>query len=61
MFGNLIRVLQRCRENNLTLNWKKSHFMVKKGMVLGHIISHDWIEVDKAKIDLITTLPFPFV
>lgn len=30
--------------------------MVKKGIVLGHIVSNDGIEVDKAKIDLISNL-----
>jgi len=29
-------VLQRCVEKNLTLNWKKCHFMVKQGIVLEH-------------------------
>jgi len=57
--ANLTKVLQRCKEKNLTLNWKKCHFIVKKGIVLGHVISHDGIEVDKAKIDLITNLPPP--
>jgi len=33
--------------------------MVEKGIVLGHIISKDGIEVDKAKIDLIVNLPPP--
>ena len=33
--------------------------MVKKGIVLGHVISSDSIEVDKAKIDLIANLPLP--
>ena len=37
--SNLRKVLERCREKNLTLNWEKCHFMVKKGIVLGHIIS----------------------
>jgi hypothetical protein len=31
--------------------------MVKQGIVLGHIISHWGIEVDKAKVDLISNLP----
>jgi len=31
--------------------------MVKKGIVLGHVISHDGIEVDKEKFDLIPNLP----
>jgi hypothetical protein len=33
--------------------------MVKKGIVLGHVISHRGIEVDKAKVDLISNLPPP--
>nr|GEX25222.1 reverse transcriptase domain-containing protein [Tanacetum cinerariifolium] len=37
----------------------KSHFMVKKGIVLGHKISKKRIEVDKAKIDVISKLPHP--
>jgi len=56
---NRTKVLQRCREKNLTLNWKKGHFMVKKGIVLRHVISHDGNELDKAKIDLIANLPPP--
>ena len=57
--SNPRKVLERFREKNLTLNWEKCHFMVKKGIVLGHIISHDRIEVDKAKTDLIINLPPP--
>lgn len=33
--------------------------MVTKGIVLGHIVSSDGIEIDKAKIDLIFNLPAP--
>nr|GEY88878.1 reverse transcriptase domain-containing protein [Tanacetum cinerariifolium] len=39
--------------------WEKSHFMVKKGNVLGHKISKNGIEVDKAKVDVIAKLPHP--
>ncbi|KAK9187298.1 hypothetical protein WN944_018690 [Citrus x changshan-huyou] len=46
---HLTLVLQRCIEKNLVLNWEKCHFMVKQGIVLGHIISSKGIEVDKAK------------
>ncbi|GKB92882.1 reverse transcriptase domain-containing protein [Tanacetum coccineum] len=42
-----------------TFQRKKSHFMVKKGIVLGHKISKKGIEVDKAKIDVIAKLPHP--
>nr|GEX91904.1 reverse transcriptase domain-containing protein [Tanacetum cinerariifolium] len=36
-----------------------SHFMVKEGIVLGHKISKNEIEVDKAKIDVIAKFPHP--
>jgi hypothetical protein len=55
----LTLVLVRCKEKNLVLNWEKCHFMVKQGIVLGHVISHWGIEVDKAKVDLISNLPPP--
>nr|GEU95568.1 hypothetical protein [Tanacetum cinerariifolium] len=38
---------------------EKSHFMVKEGIVLGHKISNNGIEVDKAKVYVIATLPHP--
>nr|GEW70064.1 reverse transcriptase domain-containing protein [Tanacetum cinerariifolium] len=40
-------------------NEEKSHFMVKEGIVLGHKISKNRIEVDKAKVDVIAKLPHP--
>nr|GFB39922.1 reverse transcriptase domain-containing protein [Tanacetum cinerariifolium] len=52
-------MLQRCEDTKLCLNWEKSHFMVKEGIVLGHKISRNGIEVDKAKVDVITKLPHP--
>nr|GEZ47241.1 reverse transcriptase domain-containing protein [Tanacetum cinerariifolium] len=39
--------------------WEKSHFMVKEDIVLGHKISKNRIEVDKAKVNVITKLPYP--
>ncbi|KAK8556618.1 hypothetical protein V6N12_003015 [Hibiscus sabdariffa] len=57
--GNLARVLKRCEEADLVLNWEKCHFMVTEGIVLGHKISHKGIEVDKAKIKVIEKLPPP--
>nr|GEX94069.1 reverse transcriptase domain-containing protein [Tanacetum cinerariifolium] len=38
---------------------EKNHFMVKEGIVLGHKISKNRIEVDKAKVDVIAKLPHP--
>nr|GFC82502.1 reverse transcriptase domain-containing protein [Tanacetum cinerariifolium] len=67
VFGNsfknclsrLDKMLQRCKDTNLSLKWEKSHFMVKEGIVLGHKISKNKIEVDKAKINVIAKLPHP--
>nr|GEY24773.1 reverse transcriptase domain-containing protein [Tanacetum cinerariifolium] len=67
VFGNsfenclsrLDKMLQRCEDTKLCLNWEKSHFIVKEGIVLGHKISKNGIEVDKAKVDIITKLPHP--
>ncbi|RDX87923.1 hypothetical protein CR513_30535, partial [Mucuna pruriens] len=43
---NLAKVLTRCIDTNL-------------GIVLGHLVSNKGIEVDKSKIDIITSLPKP--
>nr|GEX00802.1 reverse transcriptase domain-containing protein [Tanacetum cinerariifolium] len=65
VFGNsfetclsyLDKMLKWCEDTNLCLNWEKSHFMVKEGIVVGHKISKNRIEVDKAKVDVIAKLP----
>nr|GEX98402.1 reverse transcriptase domain-containing protein [Tanacetum cinerariifolium] len=67
VFGNsfesclsrLDKMLQRCEDTNLSLNWEKSHFMVKEGIVIGHKISKNGIEVDRAEVDVIAKLPHP--
>nr|GEU97656.1 reverse transcriptase domain-containing protein [Tanacetum cinerariifolium] len=67
VFGNsfenclsrLDKMLQRCEDTKLCLNWEKSYFVVKEGIVLGHNISKNRIEVEKAKVDVITKLPHP--
>jgi hypothetical protein len=51
--ANLDKVLTRCAEVDLVLNWEKCHFMVKQGIVLGHVISERGIEVDKAKVETV--------
>nr|GFA08854.1 hypothetical protein [Tanacetum cinerariifolium] len=64
VFGNLFetclshldKILKRCEDTNLCLNWEKSHFIVKEGIVLAHKISKNGIEVDKAKVDVIAKL-----
>nr|GFA60705.1 hypothetical protein [Tanacetum cinerariifolium] len=67
VFGNsfenclsrLEQMLQRCEDTNISLNWEKSHFMLKEGIVLDHKISKNGIEVDRAKVDVIAKLPHP--
>ncbi|GJV32077.1 reverse transcriptase domain-containing protein [Tanacetum coccineum] len=67
VFGNsfenclsrLDKMLKRCEDTNLCLNWEKSHFMVREGIVLDHKILKNRIEVDKAKVDVIAKLPHP--
>nr|GEW63979.1 hypothetical protein [Tanacetum cinerariifolium] len=67
VFGNsfqsclsyLEKMLKRCEDTNLCLNWEKSHFMIKEGIVIGHKSSKEEIGVDKAKVDVITKLPHP--
>ncbi|RDY06040.1 Retrovirus-related Pol polyprotein, partial [Mucuna pruriens] len=56
---NLSKVLTRCIDTNLLLNFEKCHFMVIEGIVLGHLVSNKGIEVDKSKIDIITSLQNP--
>ncbi|GJR34525.1 reverse transcriptase domain-containing protein [Tanacetum coccineum] len=56
---NLEKMLKRCEETNLVLNWEKCHFMVKEGIVLDHKVSCSGIKVDKAKIKAISKLPYP--
>ena len=56
---NFETVLQRCKDKNLALNWKKYLFMVTEGIVLGHKISAAGLEVDKEKVAIIKTLMPP--
>jgi hypothetical protein len=53
----LDKVLTRCAEVDLVFNWEKCHFIVKQGIVLGHVISERGIEVDKAKVETVEQLP----
>nr|GEW09711.1 hypothetical protein [Tanacetum cinerariifolium] len=34
--SHLDKMLKRCEDTNLVLNWEKCHFMVKEGILLGH-------------------------
>ncbi|GJU76428.1 reverse transcriptase domain-containing protein [Tanacetum coccineum] len=57
--NNLDKMLQCCKDAHLVLNWEKYHFMVREGIMLGHMVSEAGLEVDKAKIHVISKLPPP--
>ncbi|CAA7393090.1 unnamed protein product [Spirodela intermedia] len=54
--NHLQHVLEKCIEKKLVLSWEKSHFMVREGVVLGHIVSERGLEVDRAKNDIISKM-----
>ncbi|GJS84400.1 reverse transcriptase domain-containing protein [Tanacetum coccineum] len=56
---NLDKMLQRCKDAHIVLNWVKCHFMVKEGIVLRHKVSEAGLKVDKEKIDVISKLSPP--
>ncbi|XP_074306037.1 uncharacterized protein LOC141641265 [Silene latifolia] len=55
---NWSKVLQRCEESNLVLNWEKCHFMITERVVLGHLVSERGIQVDKATVEVVERLPY---
>ncbi|GKD44758.1 reverse transcriptase domain-containing protein, partial [Tanacetum coccineum] len=57
--NNLDKMIQCCKDAHLVLNWEKCDFIVKEGIMLGHKVSEAGLEVDKAKIDVISKLPPP--
>ncbi|XP_055800404.1 uncharacterized protein LOC129869830 [Solanum dulcamara] len=56
---NLGKVLAKCKEIHLILNWEKCQFFIKERIVLGLKVSKDCLELDKAKIKVIEKLPPP--
>nr|GEY53815.1 reverse transcriptase domain-containing protein [Tanacetum cinerariifolium] len=59
--SHLEKMLKWFEDTNLYLNWEKSHIMVKEGIVLDHKISKNGIEVEKAKVEVISKLPHPTI
>ena len=56
---HLTQILDVCIKKRLVLSWEKSHFMVREGIVLGHLVSSKRLEVDKAKVEVIQDLALP--
>ena len=57
--AHLTKILEVCVRKLLVLSWEKSHFLVREGVVLGHLVSGKGLEVDKTKIEVIQKLPLP--
>ena len=55
--AHLTKILEVYIRKRLVLSWEKTHFLVREGVVLGHIILDKGLEVDKAKIEVIQNLP----
>ena len=56
---NLEKVLTCCEQTHLALSTEKCHMMMSEGVVLGHFISADGIQVDPSKIKAIKNIPTP--
>ncbi|XP_027368313.1 uncharacterized protein LOC113874275 [Abrus precatorius] len=56
---SLSKVLDRCIQFYLVLNCEKCHFMVTERTILRHVVSSRGLETDRAKIDVIVSLPYP--
>ena len=56
---NLQNVLRRYEKKNLVLNWEKCHFIGTRGILISHIVLIEGTQVDKEKINLISSLPIP--
>nr|GEZ45852.1 reverse transcriptase domain-containing protein [Tanacetum cinerariifolium] len=58
--SHLEKMLKRCEDTNLCLNWEKSHFIVKEGIVLGHKISKNGIEIKSSEGVYMARKPLTF-
>jgi len=56
---HLMKVFERCRKFGISLNSKKSLFVITEGKFLGHIISKDGVVIDPNKVSIIQTLSLP--
>jgi len=57
--AHLLRVFRKCRKFSISLNPRKSHFAMKEGKLLGHIISSKGIRVDPKQVEAIQKVKLP--
>ena len=56
---HLRQVFVKCRKYGISLNPKKSHFSLKEGKMLGHIVSKDGVKIDPKRVIAIQDLTLP--
>jgi hypothetical protein len=57
--AHLRSILQRCRKYDISLNPKKSIFIVEQGKLLGFIVSSEGMIIDPERTQFISKLPPP--
>jgi len=55
----LKKVFRKCRRYGLSLNPKKSLFVMQEGKLLGHIVSSEGVIIDPRRVEVIQTLSLP--
>jgi hypothetical protein len=58
-YQHLKKVFIKCRKFGLSLNTKKSIFVVKEGKLLGHIVSVEGVKNYPSRVESIRTLSLP--
>jgi hypothetical protein len=56
---HLKQTFKNCHKFGLSLNPKKSHFAMREGNILGHIVSRDGIRIYPKRIEAINTIRIP--
>ena len=57
--SHLERVFIKCRKYGISLNPRKSNFVVEEGNILGHIISKEGIRIDLERVSAILKVEEP--
>ena len=57
--AHLLRMFRKCLKFIISLNPKKSFFVMKEGKLLGHIISREGIKIDPNRVEAIRKIELP--
>ena len=49
--AHLLWVFRKCKKFGISVNPKKSHFSMKEGKLLGHILSQEGIKIDPKRVE----------